>query len=123
MKVIAVLSEKGGAGKTTVTVHLAVAAQLAGLDVAVIDLDPQGSAADWCDRRGSTPGSRRHSTHPAGKAAHGVARERGGPRSARHGVVRLTYRDRRSPKQDARSHRRHRIPPFARRFGSKDPQR
>jgi hypothetical protein len=31
------------------------------------------------------------------------------------GVVRLTYRDRRSPKQDARSHCRHRIPPFARR--------
>jgi hypothetical protein len=39
------------------------------------------------------------------------------------GVVRLTYRDRRSPKQDARSHCRHRIPPFARRFGSEDPQR
>jgi hypothetical protein len=39
------------------------------------------------------------------------------------GVVRLTYRDQRSPKQDARSHCRHRIPPFARRFGSKDPQR
>ena len=55
MKVIAIFSEKGGAGKTTVTVHLAVAAQLAGLDVAVIDLDPQGSAADWCDRSGSTP--------------------------------------------------------------------
>src|SRR5690349_11913636 len=32
------------------------------------------------------------------------------------GVVRLTYRDRRSPKQDARSHCRHRIPPFTRRF-------
>ena len=48
MKVIAILSEKGGAGKTTVAVHLAVAAQLAGLD-------PQGSAADWSDRRGSTP--------------------------------------------------------------------
>jgi hypothetical protein len=41
----------------------------------------------------------------------------------RAGVVRLTYRDQRSPKQDARSHCRHRIPPFARRFGSKDPQR
>jgi hypothetical protein len=40
-----------------------------------------------------------------------------------HGVVRLTYRVRRSPTQDARSHCRHRIPPFARRFGSKDPQR
>src|SRR6516165_5538864 len=42
---------------------------------------------------------------------------------ARSGVVRLTYRDRRRPKQDARSHCCHCIPPFARRFGSKDPQR
>lgn len=55
MKVLAILSEKGGAGKTTITVHLAVAAQLAGLDVAIIDLDPQASAADWSDRRGSEP--------------------------------------------------------------------
>lgn len=55
MKVLAVLSEKGGAGKTTVTVHLAVAAQLAGLDTAIIDLDPQGSSADWSDRRGTAP--------------------------------------------------------------------
>lgn len=55
MKVIAVLSEKGGAGKTTLAVHLAVAAQLAGLDTVIIDLDPQGSAADWSDRRGSAP--------------------------------------------------------------------
>jgi chromosome partitioning protein len=55
MKVLAILSEKGGAGKTTVTVHLAVAAKLAGLDVAIIDLDPQASAADWSDRRHSEP--------------------------------------------------------------------
>jgi chromosome partitioning protein len=55
VKVLAILSEKGGAGKTTVTVHLAVAAQLAGLDVAIIDLDPQTSAADWADQRGSAP--------------------------------------------------------------------
>jgi chromosome partitioning protein len=55
VKVLAVLSEKGGAGKTTIAVHLAVAAQRAGLDVAIIDLDPQGSAADWGDRRGSAP--------------------------------------------------------------------
>jgi chromosome partitioning protein len=55
MKAVAVLSEKGGAGKTTITVHLAVAAQLAGLDVAIIDLDPQASAADWADQRGSAP--------------------------------------------------------------------
>jgi cellulose biosynthesis protein BcsQ len=38
MKVVAVLTKKGGAGKTTLAVHLAVAAQLAGLDVAIVDL-------------------------------------------------------------------------------------
>lgn len=52
MKVLAILSEKGGAGKTTVAVHLAVAAQLAGVEVAIVDLDPQASATDWTDRRG-----------------------------------------------------------------------
>ena len=55
MQVVSVLSEKGGAGKTTLSVHLAVAAQLAGLDAVIIDLDPQASAADWSDRRGSAP--------------------------------------------------------------------
>lgn len=53
--IVAIVSEKGGAGKTTVTVNVAVAAQLAGLDVAIIDLDPQTSAADWADDRGSPP--------------------------------------------------------------------
>jgi chromosome partitioning protein len=52
VKVVAVLSEKGGVGKTTVVVHVGVAAQLAGLDVAIIDLDPQSSAAEWADERG-----------------------------------------------------------------------
>jgi len=56
VKTIAILSEKGGAGKTTVAVHLAVAAELARLDVAIIDLDNAiGSASEWSDRRGSTP--------------------------------------------------------------------
>jgi len=54
-KVVAVLSEKGGAGKTTVAVHLAVAARLAFKDAAIIDLDPQASAAEWADRRASEP--------------------------------------------------------------------
>jgi chromosome partitioning protein len=54
-KVVAIVSEKGGAGKTTATVLIGVAAQLAGLDVAIIDLDPQTSAADWADDRGSPP--------------------------------------------------------------------
>ena len=51
MKTIAILSQKGGAGKTTLAVHLAVAAERRGLAVAVLDLDPQASAADWGDSR------------------------------------------------------------------------
>lgn len=51
MKIIAVVSEKGGAGKTTTVTHVAVAAEQMGLYVVIIDLDPQLSAADWCDRR------------------------------------------------------------------------
>jgi hypothetical protein len=45
------------------------------------------------------------------------------PRLERDGFVRLTYRGQKSSKLHARSHCGHRIPPFARRLGSKDPQR
>ncbi len=51
LKTIAIISQKGGAGKTTLSVHLATAASLAGHNVAIIDLDPQGTAASWGDRR------------------------------------------------------------------------
>ena len=51
MKTIAIISQKGGAGKTTLTVHLAVVVAHTGRNVAVIDLDPQASAANWSDRR------------------------------------------------------------------------
>ena len=54
-RILAILSEKGGAGKTTTVIHVAVAALLMGQEVAVLDLDPQASAADWCDRRGGKP--------------------------------------------------------------------
>ena len=53
MKIIAIISQKGGAGKTTLALHLAVASQASGNDTAVIDLDPQASAAKWSDRRES----------------------------------------------------------------------
>ena len=51
MHVIALLSQKGGTGKTTLSLHLAVAAERTGHVAAVIDLDPQASAAGWKDSR------------------------------------------------------------------------
>lgn len=51
MKIVAIISQKGGAGKTTLAVHLATAATLAGHTTAIIDLDPQATAASWGDRR------------------------------------------------------------------------
>jgi chromosome partitioning protein len=51
MKIVAVISQKGGAGKTTLAVHLATAAVAAGRTAAIIDLDPQATAASWGDRR------------------------------------------------------------------------
>jgi chromosome partitioning protein len=51
MKTLAVVAGKGGAGKTTLSVHLAVAAEQAGKTCAVIDLDPQASASAWKDLR------------------------------------------------------------------------
>src|SRR5919199_518896 len=51
MKTISIVSQKGGAGKTTLAIHLAVAASQAGMNTAVIDLDPQASSAKRADRR------------------------------------------------------------------------
>jgi chromosome partitioning protein len=53
MKTVAIISQKGGAGKTTVAIHLAVAAEQCGVRTAVFDLDPQASATSWADRRKS----------------------------------------------------------------------
>jgi chromosome partitioning protein len=50
VKTIALIAQKGGVGKTTLAVNLAVAS---GLRSAIFDLDPQESAAIWADRRKS----------------------------------------------------------------------
>ena len=54
MRTIAIASAKGGVGKTTLAVHLAVAAVQQGRDVVLLDADPQLSAVRWSERRSSS---------------------------------------------------------------------
>ena len=57
MHIVAIASQKGGSGKTTLAGHLAVAADKAGAGpVALVDTDPQGSLAEWWNaRKSDTP--------------------------------------------------------------------
>jgi chromosome partitioning protein len=50
-KVISILNQKGGVGKTTMAVHLATAFARATKKVLLLDADPQGSALDWAAAR------------------------------------------------------------------------
>lgn len=50
--VITIAQQKGGAGKTTLAAHLAVALAQSGRSVAVMDIDPQGSLSAWLEARG-----------------------------------------------------------------------
>lgn len=47
MKIIAILNEKGGTGKSTVAINLATALHRRGQRVVLVDADPQGTARDW----------------------------------------------------------------------------
>lgn len=50
-------SQKGGCGKTTGAINLAVKLSLAGKDVVLVDADPQASAANWVQSRVENNGS------------------------------------------------------------------
>jgi chromosome partitioning protein len=54
MKIIALLNEKGGTGKSTIATNLATALHRRGKRVVLVDADPQGTARDW--REASPPG-------------------------------------------------------------------
>ena len=55
MPTIAIISQKGGAGKTTLALHLAAAAEESGLISLVIDTDPQATASTWAAWRKDAP--------------------------------------------------------------------
>lgn len=57
MKIITLLAQKGGTGKTTLSIHLAVLAAARNLKVVIADIDPQQSTTFWNERRtDSSPG-------------------------------------------------------------------
>ncbi|MFO0445584.1 MAG: ParA family partition ATPase [Holosporales bacterium] len=55
--IITIAQQKGGAGKTTLAVHLATTWCLQGKNVALVDIDPQGSLTRWYDVRKTTYGN------------------------------------------------------------------
>ena len=56
MLTISLIAQKGGVGKTSIARCLAVAFERSGTTSAILDMDPQGSATAW--------GNRREAAHP-----------------------------------------------------------
>ena len=56
MKTLALITQKGGAGKTTIAINLAVAFAAQNQRVALIDADPQQTAVQWGQDRAESPG-------------------------------------------------------------------
>ncbi len=55
MKIISLASQKGGSGKSTLCASLAVAAQEAGHQVAILEIDKQATISQWANARQGKP--------------------------------------------------------------------
>ncbi|HEY8565306.1 MAG TPA: ParA family protein [Beijerinckiaceae bacterium] len=51
MKAITFVTQKGGSGKSTLCISLAIAAQQAGRNVCILEMDRQATVSDWADHR------------------------------------------------------------------------
>jgi chromosome partitioning protein len=54
MKAIAFVTQKGGSGKSTLCINLAVAAQQTGASICILEMDRQATVSDWAESRGET---------------------------------------------------------------------
>ena len=77
MPTIAIISQKGGAGKTTLALHLAAAAQASGRVALVVDTDPQATASQWASWRSEAPPEVIDSPPPRLAAKIAAAKEQG----------------------------------------------
>ena len=77
MTTIAIVSQKGGSGKTTLALSLAAAAEAAGEVALVIDTDPQASACQWASWRNDAPPAVIDSAPPRLAAKIAQAKEQG----------------------------------------------
>jgi chromosome partitioning protein len=53
--ILSTVNQKGGSGKTTLSIHVAAALARQGAKLLLIDADPQGSALEWSALRQGTP--------------------------------------------------------------------
>lgn len=77
MQTVAIISRKGGTGKTTLACSLAVAAQSDGFVAVILDMDPQGSAKAWWRVRGKQPPSVAATRQSALRGHLGAAKDAG----------------------------------------------
>jgi chromosome partitioning protein len=76
-RTVAIISQKGGAGKTTLAIHLAAVAQETGQVALIVDTDPQATASQWAAWRQDAPPEVIDSPPPRLAAKVAAAKEQG----------------------------------------------